>query len=69
MRHITYFQTIKEKQTTTNSVMQHLKVVGDPVAFKDLEVLIVRLFQISLKISLAILVEAAQGEQAIEVMT
>ena len=56
----------KEKQTTINLVMQHLKVVVE--VFKDLVVLIVHLSLIFLKISLVILVVVLLEELVIEEM-
>ena len=67
-KHITYFQTIKEKLIMINSVTQLLREVEVEVDFKALVVLIVHLSQIFLKIFLVTLVEAPQGELVIEEM-
>ena len=63
-----HFPTIKEKQITINLVMLHLKV-EEVEAFKDLEVLIARHFQIFLKISSVILEVALREGLVIEGMT
>ena len=63
-RLITFFQTIKEKQITTNLGMQHLKVEVE-VAFKALAVSTVRLSLIFSKIFLVTLVVVHREEQVI----